>query len=93
MLIIYFFGCSFRCILLFIVVKNILKHIILFFHYVDLLILSSIQLDFLFYIFSVITMIFQNCSMGNLIGFEKFRGDTYCFIGWGLCSLPLVGEG
>jgi hypothetical protein len=38
----------------FIPVKNVLKHIILYVHCVDLLILSPTQLDFSFYEFSMI---------------------------------------
>ena len=51
---VYFFCCSFRSMLFFIAVKNVLKHIILYIHSVDLLIWSPIQLNFSFYDFSVI---------------------------------------
>ena len=49
-----FFCCGFRSMLFLIPVKNILKHITLYVHCVDLLIWSLTQLNFPFYDFSVI---------------------------------------
>ena len=55
--------------------KNILKHIILYVHCVDLLIWSPTQLDFLFYNFSMIYYdFFKTVFGGNLTSFGKFRG-------------------
>ena len=55
--------------------KNILKHTILYIHYVDLLIWSLTQLDFSFYDFSVIYYdVFETALDDNLTGFRKFRG-------------------
>jgi hypothetical protein len=44
--------------------KNIIKHIILYVHSVDLLIWSIAQLDFSFYIFSAIYYDFSKFSQG-----------------------------
>ena len=54
--------------------KNILKHTILYIHYVDLHIWSPTQLDFSFYDFSLIYYIFfETAFEGNLTGLGKFR--------------------
>jgi hypothetical protein len=67
--------------------KNVLSHSILYIHCVDLLIWSPTHLDFSILWFFDLLWFFKTASGGKLTDFEKFRGDIYRFIGWGLCSV------
>jgi hypothetical protein len=74
--------------------KIVLKHSILYVHWVDLLIWNLTQFDFPFYEFSVIHCDFFKTAVGVIWSvLQSLEGDIDSFIGRGLCNPTPIGEG